>query len=235
MANIEITNCDIGSVELEGGQFRDELVTVAGATTLKKGTVLARRLVALAVAAAANAGNTGNGTVTAATVVEGPEVPLVGVYKLSCTAAVVNGGNFKLEDPNGRLVAAGLAMTVGAGAATIFEVGGLRFTLTDGATDFAAGDFFNLTVAADGKLVPYDPAGAGGTQVPSAVLTYEVVAAGAGDVAIRALIAGRVNATRLVIHVDGDGSNITAAILDQLRGRGITALPVKQLSKLDNQ
>lgn len=235
MANIEITNCDIGSVELEGGQFRDELITVDGATTLKPGTLLARRLVALTVVAAADAGNTGDGTVTDATVVEGPIVPLVGAYVLTCTAAVANGGTFKLEDPNGRLVADNLVLTAGAGAATVFEVGGLKFTVTDGATDFVAGDLFTLTVAADGKMVPYAPAGAGGTQVPSAVLTYEVEAAGAGDVAARVLIAGRVNGDRLVIHADGDGDNITAAILDELRGRGITALPSSQLSKLDNQ
>jgi hypothetical protein len=42
VANIEITNVDLGSVELEGGQFRDELLTLAGADTIAAGTILAR-------------------------------------------------------------------------------------------------------------------------------------------------------------------------------------------------
>lgn len=232
MSNIETTTNDFGVVSYGGDEvFRDETLALSGAMTVKPGTLLARRLVASAVTAAADAGNTGNGTVTAATVAEGPIVPLVGAYKLVCTGTATNGGTFRLEDPNGRVVATDLVLSAGAGAATIIEAGGLHFTVTDGATDFAVSDFFTLTVAADAKLVPYDPAGAGGAQTPSAVLTYEVVAAGAGDVAVRALIAGRVNADRLVIHADGDGDNITNTILDQLRTYGIVAVPVQQLAK----
>lgn len=42
MANINITNNDLGSVELSDGQFRDETVTFAGANTFFAGTILAR-------------------------------------------------------------------------------------------------------------------------------------------------------------------------------------------------
>lgn len=228
------TVIDNASIELEGGEFRDELLTFAGADTFVKGTLLARLLVALAVTASAVTG-TGNGTVTAATVVEGPIVPLVGVYTLTCVATATHGGTWKLVDPNGAQVATDLVMTAGAGAATVFEVGGLRFTITDGSTDFAAGDTATLTVAtAASKLVPFNPAGAGGAQRPVAVLTYEVTKSGAGDLPIRALIAGKVNKDRLIIDVDGTGANITAAILDELRGMGIVALDVKQLAALDN-
>jgi hypothetical protein len=159
MANIEITNNDLGSIEIQGGQFRDDTLRFAAADTFAKGTILARRAVAIAVTASAVTG-TGNGTVTLATVVEGPIVPLVGAYVLTCVTAVANGGIFKLVDPNGAIVASDIKMTVGAGAATVVEVAGLRFTITDGATDFVAGDFFTLTVAADGALVPFNPAGA---------------------------------------------------------------------------
>lgn len=235
MANIEITNIDHGNVLLDGGQFREDTLRFDGADTFVKGTLLARRAVLAAITPAADAGNTGDGTVTAASVVAGPKVPLVGAYILRCTGAVTNGGIFRLEDPNGAIVATGLAMTAGAGAATIFEVEGMVFTVTDGATDFAAGDFFTLTVAADGKLVPFTPAGSRGDQIPVAVLTYEVTATGAGTLAIRALVAGVVNKRRLIIDVDGDGDNITDAILDQLRDMGIVALDVEQLAELDNQ
>jgi hypothetical protein len=142
-----ITNIDVGAIALRRAEFRSELLTFAGADTFKKGTVLARQLVAVAVVASAVTG-TGNGTVTAATVVEGPSAPIVGAYVLTVVATETHGGTWKLVDPNGAQVATDLVMTAGAGAATIFEVGGLRFTITDGSTDFAAGDTATLTVAA---------------------------------------------------------------------------------------
>jgi hypothetical protein len=234
MANIEITNIDTGSIALEGEEFRDEILTFAGADTFVKGTILARRAVALSVVASAVTG-TGNGTVSAATVVEGPTVPLAGAYVLTVVTAAANGGTWKLVDPNGALITDGLVMTVGAGAATVFEAGGLRFTITDGATDFAAGDTATLTVTADGKLVPFAPGGGGGTQIPCAVLTYDVTKAGAGDAAIRALVKGVVNKTRLIIDADGSGVNVNAAVCDALRARGITPRDVQQLAELDNQ
>lgn len=42
MSNISITNNDLGSVELEGGKFQDELLTLGAADTLAAGTILAR-------------------------------------------------------------------------------------------------------------------------------------------------------------------------------------------------
>lgn len=42
MSNLDITNVDTGSFELSGGEFRDELVTFAGADTFVAGTILAR-------------------------------------------------------------------------------------------------------------------------------------------------------------------------------------------------
>lgn len=133
MANIEITNVDTGSVELEGGQFRDDTLTFAGADTFAPGTILAR------------------------------------------------------DSVSGKLV--------------LYVKGGV--TNENG--------------------------------IPKAVLTYEVTAAGAGDVRVRVLVAGRVNKNRLVIDADGDDSNIDAGVLDRLRDYGITALDAAQLSKLDNQ
>jgi hypothetical protein len=85
-----------------------------------------------------------------------------------------------------------------------------------------------------GKLVPFDPDDAGGVghEVAKAVLPYAVTTTGAGDVAIRALVRGRVNANRLVID---DGASITADHLDQLRDYGITPVAVKQLGQYDTQ
>lgn len=234
MANMDVTNIDVGVVPIGMGSYRDETLTFAAADTFVAGTILARRAVAIAVTASEVTG-TGDGTVTAATVVGGTTVPVPGIYVLTCTAAVANGGVWKLVDPNGAVVATGLTMTAGAGAATVFEAGGLQFTITDGANDFVVADTATLTVAADGKLVPYAIGGAAGTGNPMAVLTYEVSKTGSGDLAVRPLVDGEVDATRLVVDADGDASNVTAAIIDQLRSAGIVATDVQQLSKLDNQ
>lgn len=47
MANITITNNDSGSVILEDAQFRDDVITFAGADTLAPGTILAQDSVSL--------------------------------------------------------------------------------------------------------------------------------------------------------------------------------------------
>lgn len=232
MANLTITNNDLGTVLIHADAWSDETLQFPGADTYVEGTILARKQVADAVTAAADAGNTGDGTVTAASVVAGTVVPIVGAYVLTCTTAVTNGGIFKLEDPNGGLIATGLEMTAGAGAATVFEVGGLTFTITDGATDFAAGDFFTLTVAADGDLVIFATDGAGGAQIPLTVLTYEATATGAADVAARVPARGRVRREKLVIDA---GGTVTDAIVDQLRDYGIVAESVTELNIYDNQ
>jgi len=236
MSNAVTTQIDTGRVVDAAilPTYKDDVVNFGGAATYAEGTLLARRKVATAITPAAGGGNIGDGTVTAAAVVGGPVVPLVGTYVLTCITAVTNGGIWKLEDPNGGLVAGYLPQTVGAGAATVFEVGGLTFTITDGAADFVAGDTFNLPVVADGDLVPFAPAGVGGAQLPVAVLPYALTATGAGDLRARVLVGGKVNATRLIIDADGDGSNITDEILAQLRSAGIESEPITQLGEYDN-
>ena len=234
MANLTITNNDLGSVILMDAQFRDELLALAGADTILEGTLLARREVETAVTAGAFVG-TGDGTVTLATVVAGSVVPLVGAYSLVCVAVITNGGVFNLLDPNGAVVAGNLTLTVGAGAATVFEAAGLQFTVTDGAADFAIGDAAPLTVAADGDLVPFAVAGVGGAQIPKAILTYEVVVTGAGDVPIRAGVSGSYRKERLVIDGSAAGVGITDAIIDQLRNFSLVPIDVQELNILDNQ
>ena len=47
MSNITITNVDLGNVILKEGEFRDDLLTFAGAGTVLEGTILARDSVSL--------------------------------------------------------------------------------------------------------------------------------------------------------------------------------------------
>lgn len=133
MSNITVTNVDIGNVILKDGEFRDDLLTFAGAATVKEGTILARDSVSL-------------------------------------------------------------------------------------------------------KLVPFVKGGTTNENgIPKAVLTYDVTATGAGDVAIRDMVSGSVRAQRLVIDADGDASNVDAAVLDQLRDYALVSIDVQELNILDNQ
>lgn len=87
-----------------------------------------------------------------------------------------------------------------------------------------------------GSLVPYVQGGATNENgIPKAILTYDVTAAGAGDVPIRAFEKGKVNFNRLVIDADGDNTNVTSAVKDQLRDYGIEVIDAQDLSILDNQ
>ncbi len=83
------------------------------------------------------------------------------------------------------------------------------------------------------KLVPFVKGGSSNENgIPKAVLTYEVTADGAGDVPVRALMKGHVNRDRLVINADGDGSNVDAAVCDQLRSYSIIPTHVSQLASI---
>ncbi|MEZ2220756.1 hypothetical protein [Rhizobium sp. RCC_161_2] len=86
---------------------------------------------------AAGSGNVGNGVMGAVTVSAGAKK---GVYKLVIIAPAANAGAFEVSDPDGVFVDNG-------NVAAAFSAGGLAFTLADGATDFAAGDSFDITVA----------------------------------------------------------------------------------------
>jgi len=70
--------------------------------------------------------------------------------------------------------------------------------------------------------------------IPKAILTYEVTVTGAGDEPIRAMVAGTVRKERLIIDADGDGSNVDAVVLDELRDYSLIAADVEELNILDN-
>jgi len=230
MSNLEITFNESRSIPIWSPVFDKETLTAPGAVTYVKGTVLARKNVEDAVVAGAFVG-TGDGTVTLATVVAGQVVPIVGIYSFVCTLAITNGGVFNLLDPNGAIVAGNITLTIGAGAETIVEAAGLQFTVTDGSADFVLGDAAPLTVAVDGDVVVYDRVGAGGAQVPIAILTDEEIFTGAGSVPKNVMIGGIVRRGDLVVHGAGD---ITDEEADKLRDFTMTALPTTQLGEPDN-
>lgn len=151
--------------EAPNTRSRDK-VTVKTGESLKAGHVLG--LIKTAVAAAVS-GNTGAGSVGSLTV--GKRVK-IGVYTLTCTALGTNAGVFEVKDPDGELLAP-------ATVAVAYTSEHLNFTIADGSPDFAVGDAFTITVAAD-DYVEYDPTNTNGSQVPAGIL-YDKVDATAGD------------------------------------------------------
>lgn len=146
--------------EAPGARSRENGTMLSGETWVA-GQVLGEVEVGAA-SAAAQAGNTGTGTIGAITVGAGAKA---GVYRLEIIEPGANAGTFILEDPDG--------IEVGTGTVAVaFSAGGLAFTLSD-ATDFIAGDGFNITVAAgSGKLRKFATANTDGSQHPRAISIY---------------------------------------------------------------
>lgn len=90
------------------------------------------------VTTAADSGNTGNGAF--ASTPAGVAGVMEGDYRLVVVEPATDGGTFVLYRPDGTVVGKG-----SVGSAFSDE---LSFTLNDGATDFAAGDAFTITVDA---------------------------------------------------------------------------------------
>jgi hypothetical protein len=155
----------------------------ARAAILTRLTVMGFSLSAVPTTGTADVGNTGDGTVTAVAQLSQGPVARVGAYNLEVTAAVANGGVLKLEGPGGELIADGLVMTAGAGAATVFNAGGMTFTVTDGAADFIVGDKFAITVTAVNKYNPLNGAAVDGSQRVAGIYFGD-------DIAIADLVAG---------------------------------------------
>lgn len=126
-------------------------------------TVASTTITAAGAVSTAFAGNTGNGTMGAVTLSAGAKA---GTYKLAIVEPGTNLGTFIVEDPDGKIIGRGVV-------ASAFSAGGLAFTLADGATDFVAGDGFDIVVGAgSGHFVPYLNTAADGTQEASAILAY---------------------------------------------------------------
>lgn len=151
--------------------YRDR--TVSAVTTLPVGTILVEGAAgAQSVMSAASAGNAGNGVLSAVTADAGAPA---GVYTLTCIEPSANGGVFDVEDPTG--VSVGIAKV-----GSIYN-GPVNLTVNDGATDFAAGDQFTVTVSyaeGNGVLVPATAAGIlDGSEEIVGILWQRVQAAGA--------------------------------------------------------
>lgn len=163
------------------GKRSRENVTIAAEQTVLAGAPLALLALASGVTAtaAADAGNTGNGTIA----MEDPAVNSRvknGDYIVIMTAATA----FKVEDPNG--------VEIGVGATGTAFNKEVKFTVTVGGTPMVAGDRFTITVGVenpgDYQAVPYDPAGTDGSEKAAAVAIYPATTGVGETIKIAALV-----------------------------------------------
>lgn len=205
---------DLGFIlsELPGTLSRDVVTILSGSGKLDAGTVLGQIKAGAATAAAKAGGNTGNGTISAVTLLAGAKV---GVYKLRFTAATT----WNLVDPDG--------FEAGAGANGVANTNDLAFTTTAGGTPFVAGDGFDITVAAgSGKYVPSPEAltaGKAGAEIATAILGYGVDATAAD---VEAVVVGNdaeVKKPMLIYEASVDNDTKRNAKLTQLRSVNIKA------------
>lgn len=196
--------------EAEGTLSRANITVLSG-QNLKAGHVLGQVRVG-AISAAAASGNTGNGAISSLSTGAGTKP---GVYQAICIAVATNSGTFEVEDPDG--VAIG-RVVVGAAFA-----GAVGFTIADGATDFAAGDRFLITVAeGSDKYKEYNPANTDGSQTAVAILLDNTDATSADKPSIAIVRMAEVNAAEL-IWFSGATDNQKAVALAQLQTQNIVA------------
>jgi Bacteriophage lambda head decoration protein D len=153
--------------EAPGALSRSNVRVGASQTILANG-LLARVANTAGVSIAQSFAGTGNGVLTLASPAYNSKVK-DGAYKLTCVTVAANGGVFRVEDPMGNSLG---NATVGAAFAKE-----IRFTIADGATDFALGDEFTLAVSfdeEDAQYVAYNPSGSDGSEVPAALSIYAV-------------------------------------------------------------
>lgn len=190
--------------EAPGTRSREQIaLTGDGTTTIKAGTVLAKRLDADDVTVAApvaDAGNTGNGTFAATPTSD--DGAMAGDWRLVITEPGSNAGTFELRRPDGTLE--------GSGEVWSAYNGELNFTLQFGATDFVAGDAFTINVsydeAADTLWGAYNQDATNGFQYAAGVLYAEKIGTTTGVDAVAVARDAEVNGNLLTWP-----SDITAA------------------------
>ncbi|SMD18161.1 head decoration protein [Rhizobium sp. RU36D] len=131
-----------------------------------------------------------------------------GRYTVTYLVEKANGGEFEVEGPNGAIVGAGKT-------GTLFGKQ-VRFTIADGATDFAVGDQFFIDVGIapgvnDGKVVAWDPAGTDGRQIIHGICLKTCVAADGEDAPGAVLYSRRLSIINATAIVWPDGITADAA------------------------
>jgi hypothetical protein len=199
--------------EYENQFSRDVITVLAGSgaeRALLSGMVLGK-ITKGAATGAAVAGNTGNGTITAAPTVGQAAKP--GVYQLVCIEPATNAGKFTVEDPDGILI--------GVATVEVQFTTHLTFTIADGSTDFASGDAFTITVApGSGKVKQIDFAATDGSDVACGILLLDATAPDGADKAAAAIVRSAIVSDNGILWPAGATTNQKNAAIAQLKNTG---------------
>lgn len=202
-----------------------DAVLVAASQVIVPGQIMGTVMVnegTITVAANAFTG-TGNGTLTPASPAYGPGVQ-EGTYTTRLIEAGANTGQFEVRRPDGTID--GFAVV-----GTLYD-GQLRFTIADGATDFAAGAQFTQAVtiaeAADVRqFKALNLAAADGAEVGVAIAVYGVTTGVGQTASISAMVRGPAQVRRenltYAAGIDAAGKAAQDANLAQ---RGIIVRPI---------
>ncbi len=148
----------------EGESIAREKVTLISGQNLAAGTVLGQITKGTIAVGAVTFAGTGNGTCTKASTAYSTAA-VAGNYVAVCVEKTTDSGLFSVKRPDGTID--GYAVI-----GTAYD-GQVKFTLADGATDFAQGDAFTLPVtvaAGSGKYTLHDNAATDGSEAAAAVL-----------------------------------------------------------------
>ncbi len=143
-----------------------------------------------------------------------------GTYQVTCIEAATNGGKFSVTAPGGTALP-DLELTAGAGNTTVYANEQINFSITDGATDFVAGDYFFIVVGAgSGKIKEIDFSAVDGSQEAYGfvIAAYDATASDTEGVAI--VRDALVDADGLAWPATATTAQIAAAMV-LLAGRGI--------------
>lgn len=200
-------------------QINEEIILLDGEGDLFPGTVLGLVTeggVQTVAAAAAYAGNTGNGTVGTLT---GDAGAKAGTYRITMIEPATNAGGFTVEDPDG--------IEVGTGTVGVAFNGPINFTIADGTVDFVSGDGFTVAVsyASGSKYAAFDQDGTDGREVAAAILFHRADSTSA-DVTTVATVRGPTTINGTMLTWPGTINSGEQAIAErQLRDRGLAILP----------
>lgn len=182
------------------------ITVLSGEGVLPRGTVMGQATIGAATSAAKSGGNTGNGTLTMDATTPVRAGAKVGVYQVRCIQAVTNNGIFQVTDPDGFSLG---QFALAAGAATFSD--DIKFAMADGATDFAVGDGFDITVAAgSGKWKKSTTAAIDGSAVPRSILGEDVDAT-SSDITAPAFFEGEFAQEKLTYGSGHSATTVEAA------------------------
>lgn len=193
--------------EATRSRSRDNVI-YAASQSIAVGALIAAVLVGATATATAASGNTGNGAMGAITVDADAKR---GVYVLTVIEPASNGGVFSLTDPDGEACP--------TGKIAVAYDGPLNFTLADGATDFAAGDTFEIEVVADPEA---SQTVAWAVGMDAIGLAFDAVETGAGETKPGVAITGDAEVNgHLLAYPEGSTLSDKVEARAQLRRLGI--------------